>query len=164
MGIEIERRFLLKDSSWREETCGVRHIIQIYLSYDPVVRVRTYGFSFDAIDFSAVITIKGERRPGSLGKQEIEWKIPRAEAKELLLSNLRKGAMIIKDRYHVIHEGLLWEIDEFQNQNNGLIIAEIELTQENQEINLPPWVGEEITDDHRYANSSLSQNPYENWM
>jgi len=163
MAVEIERRFLLKNSTeWRDVASGPRRITQFYLGHGPVVRVRVYS-QFGKPDFSAVMTIKGARQPGQLGKTEIEFRIPEQQAKELVMAGIAIGETIIKDRYIVMHDGMLWELDVFDGLNRGLMIAEVELEREDQAITLPSWVGEEITDDHRYSNSSLALHPLKDW-
>jgi CYTH domain-containing protein len=163
MAVEIERRFLLKNSfQWKDEASGPRRITQIYLGHDPVVRLRVYE-KFDKPGCSAYMTIKGRAKKGEIGRPEFEWKIPQKDAKDIVFGNMAVSDPIIKDRYTVMHEGLMWEIDVFDGLNEGLMIAEIEMTSEDQKVGLPSWVGEEITDDHRYANSSLSKNPWKDW-
>jgi len=152
--MEIERKFLVSGSSWRKSAVGV-NFRQGYLPTDDscVVRVRTMGPE-------AVLTIKGRTR--GISRQEFEYKIPREDA-EQVLDSLCERPLVEKIRYQVEHEGFCWEIDVFKGENQGLIIAEIELEYENQTFPLPEWVGNEVSDDPRYFNVNLVKNPYKNW-
>ena len=118
---------------------------------------------YDDPDARAVFTVKGKRTRGNIGKLEVEWEISKEDAKEILFGGLSVGDPIIKTRHLIPFGGLTWEVDVFSGLNEGLMIAEVELESEDQDVILPPWVGEEITDDHRYANSSLSQIPLKDW-
>ena len=106
------------------------------------------------------ITIKGM----SVGatRSEYEYEIPLADANEML-DRLCERPLIEKTRYRVSHEGLAWEIDEFEGDNRGLIIAEVELKDETQSVTLPGWIGQEVTGDHRYFNANLVANPFSQW-
>ncbi len=152
MGVEIERKFLISGSGWR--TPHPTYICQGYLNRDKnrTVRVRVNG------DFG-VLTIKGittgSRRP------EFEYEIPIHDAKELL--SLCDGPIVEKNRHIVLDGSLKWEVDEFLGDNEGLVIAEVELVSEDQLIAIPEWVGTEVTDDSRYFNSNLAVNPYNSW-
>lgn len=151
---EIERKFLVRDASWRGGDKGVR-LRQGYLSVDPerTVRVRLAGDR-------GWLTIKG-RAVGSV-RPEFEYPIPAAEAASLL-DHLCLRPQIEKIRYRIEHAGLWWEVDEFLGDNAGLVLAEVELTDPRQPVTLPPWVGEEVTDDHRYTNAWLSRYPFRTW-
>ena len=153
MGMEIERKFLLRDESWRREAVGTSYT-QGYISKekDHTVRVRIAGEK-------AYITIKGAVE--GISRPEFEYMIPLEDARELM--KLCKGPFIEKTRYRIAFEGLVWEVDEFHGENLGLIVAEVELTDPGQSVALPPWVGEEVTGDPRYYNSSLSTLPYGRW-
>lgn len=154
MGIEIERKFLLKDESWRDEERSVTGITQGYLNSDKArtVRVRT---NFN----KGFITVKGKNT--GLKRPEFEYEIPYDDAVELL--ELCEQPIIKKVR-HVITKGdVEWEIDEFFGDNEGLVIAEVELNRINQIVNKPEWLGEDVSDDSKYYNSSLLTNPYKNW-
>jgi CYTH domain-containing protein len=117
------------------------------------VRVRTASKK-------AFITIKGTRI--SATRLEFEYEIPFEDA-ELMLDSLCEKPIIEKIRYIIKHSGFKWEVDEFLGDNKGLIVAEVELKSEKQKIVLPPWIGKEVTEDSRYANSSLVRNPYKSW-
>lgn len=152
MGTEIERKFLVAGTPWQQGT-GVPYR-QGYLNRDKerTVRVRIAGDK-------AFITIKGVTRGAS--RAEFEYAIPVTDAAELL--KLSDGPIIQKNRYVIVHEGCKWEVDEFLGDNAGLVVAEIELTSEDQPFARPPWLGREVTDDPRYFNASLASNPYSKW-
>ena len=154
MGIEIERKFLLTSTSWKELAPGTSYR-QGYLNStkERTVRVRT-------IDDKGFLTIKGL----SIGatRVEYEYEIPVADA-EHLLDDLCEKPLIEKNRYKIAHGGFVWEVDEFFGENKGLIVAEIELESEDQSFDKPEWVGEEVTGDPRYFNSSLIKEPYSQW-
>lgn len=151
MGVEIERKFLVKDNSWMQGAKGKLYC-QGYLSREKerTVRVRR-------VEDEAFLTIKG----GSDGpsRLEYEYAIPLADGQELL-DNLCQQPLIEKVRYRVPYAEMVWEVDEFRGANTGLVVAEIELISPEQEILRPPWLGEEVTGDSRYYNSSLVVRPY----
>lgn len=151
---EIERKFLVTDDSWREHATGTV-FRQGYIAIEDqrTVRVRTKGDQ-------AFLTIKGKSE-GAV-RLEFEYEIPVADA-EALLANMCRRPLIEKTRYEVRHDGLTWEIDEFTGDNAGLLMAEVELNDPDQTFDLPPWAGREVTDDPRYYNANLSQNPYRLW-
>ena len=155
MAKEIERKFLIKPNAWKPQTAGTK-IRQGYLSVikERVVRVRTK-------DAKAFLTIKGVTR--GISREEFEYDIPVEDA-DLLLTNLCEQPLIEKIRYKEDHNGHTWEIDVFFGENEGLIVAEVELTAENETLQLPSWVGEEVSSDQRYYNSNLIQNPYRKWL
>lgn len=156
MGIEIERKFLVKGEEWRSLATSVCHVAQGYLSTVPArtVRVRLAGDQ-------AWITIKGQARGRQ--RREYEYAIPVAEAAELL-EELCLQPIIQKDRYRVPAGDLCWEIDEFAGACAGLILAEIELPSPDYPLTLPPWIGPEVTDDYRYTNAYLAEHPYQQWF
>lgn len=151
--VEIERKFLIKNELWKPTGKGVE-IKQGYLSVHPerVVRVRIAGKK-------AYLTIKG--KPTGFSRPEFEYEIPKNEAEFLLKMCL--DFPVEKIRYKERKDDLTWEIDVFSGANSGLIIAEVELTAEDQFLELPEWVGEEVSYDYRYYNSWLSGNPYSKW-
>lgn len=154
MGTEIERKFLVKNGSYKKLSHGV-YYKQGYLSTEKekTIRVRIY-------DNKGFITIKG--KTNGISRLEYEYKIPPKDAEEIL--NFLCGKLIIeKYRYHYKYQGFLWEIDEFLGDNEGLVVAEIELPDENQEFCKPGWIGKEVTQVRRYSNASLVKNPYKNW-
>lgn len=152
MGIEIERKFLVSGETWK--TVEPSYFCQGYLNRDKerTVRVRV------ASD-SAVLTIKGK----SVGatRAEFEYTIPAEDGKQLL--QLCEQPLIEKNRYVVEHSGKTWEVDEFLGANLGLVVAEIELTSEDESFELPNWVTDEVTNDPRYFNSRLSEQPFSTW-
>jgi adenylate cyclase len=154
MAKEIERKFLVRDNTWRGQDGGKRYR-QGYLSTvkERTVRVRTTGDK-------GFITIKGI----SVGatRPEYEYEIPLADAIEML-DRLCERPLIEKTRYRVSNEGLVWEIDEFEGDNRGLIVAEVEIRDETQSITLPGWIGREVTGDPRYFNANLVTNPFSRW-
>lgn len=152
MGTEIERKFLVTGSAWRDSEPV--SFCQGYLSRDKhrTVRVRIAGDR-------GVLTIKGLTTGAS--RPEFEYTIPLDDARDML--KLCDGPIIEKHRRFVPHGGLTWEVDEFFGDNQGLIVAEVELESEDQAIDLPDWVGVEVTADARYYNSSLATTPYKHW-
>ena len=154
MGKEIERKYLIKDDTWRKDASGTTYR-QGYLSTvkERTVRVRT-------IDDKGFLTIKGITIGAT--RREYEYEIPMVDANEML-DELCEKPIIEKTRFKISHAGLTWEIDEFAGVNQGLIVAEVELESEDQNIDFPPWVGEEVSGDPRYFNSNLIANPFVNW-
>lgn len=153
MGIEIERKFLVRNMDWR--TLGVPvHYAQGYLVADGerTVRVRVAGNN-------GFLTIKG--RSAGFSRLEFEYRIPYDEALEIL--KLCAIPVIEKYRSRILFAGKIWEVDEFEGENKGLIIAEIELKSEDEIFSVPGWIGEEVTGDPRFYNSLLAQNPFKNW-
>jgi len=152
---EIERKFLVKDDSWRSAAQSTDSYRQGYLSLDKerVVRVRVVGEK-------AVLTIKGARKEYTA--LEFEYPLPLDDAEEML-ANLCVLPIIEKTRHVVMHNGMKWEVDEFSGDNTGLVIAEVELEHPEQPLELPSWVGAEVSDDRRYANASLVLHPYCQW-
>jgi adenylate cyclase len=155
MPVEIERKFLVCNDSWRGKYHKMSGIRQGYLcaAENCTVRVRLDGGN-------GWLTVKG--RTSNISRPEFEYPIPCEEAGKML-SDLSSGAVIEKTRYFVNYKGNEWVIDEFAGDNKGLILAEVELESEQQEFEKPEWAGKEVSDDHRYCNSSLSRNPYRNW-
>jgi CYTH domain-containing protein len=151
---EIERKFLVVDDAWRARSTGTA-FRQGYLSTvkERTVRVRAAGNC-------GYLTIKGIT-VGAV-RSEFEYEIPRAEADQML-DELCERPLIEKTRYEIEVDALTWEIDVFTGVNDGLIVAEIELEDEAQEIDLPEWVGVEVTDDPRYFNSNLIAHPFSEW-
>lgn len=155
MALEIERKFLVKSSAWRERAESPVLMRQGYLSTDSrcSIRVRIAGDR-------AWLNLKAKR--SGMTRLEFEYPIPRDEA-EQILAELCEGAPIEKYRYELAHEGHVWEIDEFLGANAGLIVAEIELTSEQETFERPSWLGEEVTHDERYYNFNLAQRPFTSW-
>lgn len=154
--IEIERKFLVTSDAFKKEAFTQNRIAQGYLSSVPerTVRVRIKGEK-------GFLTIKGISNESGLSRFEWEKEIPVEEAKKLLL--LCEKGVIDKTRFEVKSGNHVYEVDEFYGENEGLIIAEIELSSENETFEKPSWLGEEVTNDKRYYNSYLSNHPYKNW-
>lgn len=153
MKLEIERKFLVKDN-WPQPVSGM-HCIQGYISADKhqVVRVRI-------MDDKAWLTIKALKT--QLTRIEYEYEIPVDDAK-ILLENLCIKPLIEKIRFIICAFDNKWEIDEFLGENSGLIVAEVELEEEDQLIKLPDWLGDEVSHEPKYFNSNLATNSYKNW-
>ena len=154
MGIEIERKFLLKNDAWRKGAQGTL-FRQGYLSTDPqrTLRVRLEGEQ-------GRLTIKGPTT--GISRAEYEYPIPAAEAAEML-DSLCLQPLIEKTRYRIEHAGRIWEVDEFHGLNEGLILAEVELAASAEELHLPDWVGAEVSEDPRYFNANLVHSPFSSW-
>lgn len=154
MPTEIERKFLVKSDQWRSLATGTVYR-QGYLSTKKgcSVRVRLVGDR-------GYLTIKGSTQ--GFSRAEYEYPIPAEDAQEML-DNLCDRPLIEKTRYKIELAGLIWEVDEFAGENQGLIVAEVELTDENQTLELPEWIDKEVSDDPRYFNANLSQHPYSKW-
>lgn len=155
MPIEIERKYLVHPEKWKNLQKPKGEIYrQGYLLTDPhkTIRIRK-------TDEKGFITIKGI----SVGakRQEFEYEIPKSEAEELL--NQFAVSELSKIRYKIVFENYLWEVDEFSGDNEGLIVAEIELSDEQETFKIPEWIATEVTEDERYFNSNLTVNPFKNW-
>ncbi|MBW4559319.1 MAG: CYTH domain-containing protein [Trichormus sp. ATA11-4-KO1] len=154
MAKEIERKFLLKEDSWRKLAKGSVYRQGYIATQDKVtVRVRIIGEQ-------GYLTIKGPSIQCS--RLEFEYPIPVEDAQEML-DTLCRRPFIEKIRYKVEWGGLIWEIDEFDGVNKGLILAEVELSDANQQIELPSWIGQEVSHDPRYYNSNLVTHPFSQW-
>jgi adenylate cyclase len=154
VGVEIERKFLVAGEAWRALGEAVL-LRQGYLSSDPsrTVRVRIEGQG-------AAITIKSKNVGAKRG--EWEYPVPLADAAELL-DGLCERPLIEKYRRRIEYQGHVWEVDEFLGENAGLVVAEIELNAADETFARPDWIGEEVTGDPRYYNSSLIRFPYSQW-
>ena len=154
MAKEIEHKYLVRPGAWQPADAGVRYR-QGYLSAvkERVVRVRTAGGK-------GYLTIKGLTR--GLSRSEFEYEIPAAEA-DLMLDGLCERPLIEKTRHRERHGAHTWEIDVFHGDNEGLVLAEVEVASEAEKVDLPAWAGEEVSDDPRYFNNNLIAHPYRNW-
>ena len=154
MAKEIERKFLVKGVDWKAMAKGTRYS-QGYLNSvkERTVRVRT-------IDDKGFLTVKGITTGAT--RSEFEYEIPAADA-DAMLTDLCEKPLIEKNRYKIQAGRHVWEIDEFFGENQGLIVAEVELTSEEQAFEKPGWVGEEVTGDPRYFNSNLITHPFTKW-
>jgi CYTH domain-containing protein len=154
--IEIERKFLVTSDKFKTEAFTKHEIAQGYLNSNPerTVRIRIKGES-------GFLTIKGKSNETGVSRLEWETEIALAEAKPLLA--LCEKGVIHKTRYEVKVGKHVFEVDEFHGDNEGLLIAEIELSSEDEIFKKPDWLGAEVTNDVRYYNSYLSNNPFKNW-
>jgi len=152
VSVEIERKYLVNGDGWK--IVEPVYLCQGYLNTDKArtVRVRV-------AETKAFLTIKGKTT--GVSRPEFEYPIPLEDARELLL--MCTESLIEKRRYSVPIEGLIWEIDEFMGSNKGLLVAEVELQSEHQKVNLPAWIGKEVSGDTRYFNSALASMPYSLW-
>ena len=155
MATEIERKFLVLDDSWRQQADRATPMRQGYMSGGEraSVRVRVQGEQ-------AFLNIKS----ATLGvwRREYDYPIPLGDAEEIL-DHLCEGPLIEKTRYHVEHAGHTWEVDVFEGDNAGLVVAEIELDSEDQPFEKPPWAGDEVSHDPRYYNVCLVKHPFKAW-
>lgn len=145
---EIERKYLVDKTKWIPKNKGTK-IVQYYLSDMPTVRIRIYGEH-------AFVTIKGPSK--NITRSEYEYEIPLQDAKEMI--ELSISNPIQKIRYDEYIDGQLWTVDVFEGDNEGLIIAEVELESEDQEITIPDWVTEDVSNINKYYNCSLAKKPY----
>ena len=155
MAIEIERKFLVRDDGWRARATRALRMRQGYLTRAErcSIRVRVTGDEARLNIKSAVI---GRER------QEFDWPIAPADA-AVILADLCLGPPIEKVRHVVPHAGHIWEVDEFEGANAGLVVAEIELKRSDEVFEAPPWLGREVTDERRYYNQALVEHPYRSW-
>ncbi|CAL2058455.1 CYTH domain-containing protein [Tenacibaculum sp. 190524A05c] len=156
MSIEIERKFLVKDNSFKEEAYQRNYIKQGFLNSDKerVVRVRIK-------DEKGYLTVKGKSNTSGTSRFEWEKEISKAEANDLM--NLCEKGIIEKYRYLVKSGNHVFEVDDFLGDNLGLVVAEIELASENENYTSPIWLGEEVTGKTAYYNSNLIKKPYSEW-
>jgi adenylate cyclase len=155
MGIEIERKFLVNSEKWEQEEKPSGEIFrQGYLLTDPAKTIRVRQTSTKGF-----LTIKGI----SVGptRAEYEYEIPFEEAKELL--DQFAVSELSKIRYKISVDHHIWEVDVFFGENEGLIVAEIELKSEDESFKIPDWIGQEVTGEEKYYNSNLTQLPFKNW-
>lgn len=154
MAKEIERKFLVHPRKWSDLGPGLG-IRQGYLcaTKQSSVRVRTYGDR-------AFLTVKGTT--SGLTRDEYEYEIPLADANEML-DHLCENPPIEKTRYRIVYKGHTWEVDEFGGANKGLTVAEVELKDSKEHVELPDWIDREVSGDPRYFNSNLSSKPFSTW-
>jgi adenylate cyclase len=155
MGVEIERKFLLKSDAWRAEVVRSTELRQGYLSRgsQSAIRIRISAGK-------AELNIKSTR--DGIHRLEFEYPVPMDDARTLV-DEIALRPLIEKTRHIVEHAGHTWEIDEFFGENAGLIVAEIELRSVDEAFERPAWLGEEVSTDPRYYNSNLSERPYSRW-
>ena len=155
MGIEIERKFLVKQEIWAQlEKPAGEFYRQGYLLTDPTKTIRVRQTSEKGF-----LTIKGISVGAS--RAEFEYEIPQEEAKDLL--DQFSVSELSKIRYKILFENKLWEVDEFLGENEGLMVAEIELQSEDETFSTPNWIDEEVTGEEKYYNSNLTLLPFKNW-
>lgn len=155
MGVETERKYLVDVEKWVAAYKDEKHTVEqgyILNSKEKIVRVRIYGDK-------GFITIKGVSKGAS--RPEFEYEIPFEDAVELL--NNFCGSVVRKIRHKILFHGKVWDVDEFKDENEGLLIAEIELKNEDEQFELPEWVTKEVTGDERFYNSNLSMYPFTRW-
>ena len=155
MGVEVERKFLVVDDSWRAEVIKATRIVQGYLARTGRVtlRVRIKGEA-------GFVTIKGETR--GISRSEFEYPIPVDDARAML-DDLADGPVVDKVRHLVPVGGHTWEVDVFEGANAPLVMAEVELGDPDEPFELPAWAGQDVSDDARYYNVNLAQAPYSTW-
>ena len=154
MAIEIERKFLVDENPFHLAKKSLR-IRQGYIVNDQnqVIRVREKGDDY-------FLTIKGNNI--GISRLEFDFPISKDDA-EQLMKHFCQTTTIDKTRHYVEYKGFTWEVDEFHGDNNGLVVAEIELESEDEDFEIPDWAGEEVTPDERYYNMNLATNPFKNW-
>ena len=155
MGVEVERKFLVVDDSWRAEVIKATRIVQGYLARTGRVtlRVRIKGEA-------GFVTIKGETR--GISRSEFEYPVPVDDARAML-DGLADGPVVDKVRHLVPVGGHTWEVDVFEGANAPLVMAEVELGDPDEPFELPAWAGQDVSDDARYYNVNLAQAPYSTW-
>ena len=155
MAQEIERKFLVISDTWKNNVSRRIHYRQGYLCGNSrsSIRVRVS-------DEAAHLNIKSAT-PG-VRREEFEYPVPLHDA-ERMLDGLCDGPVIEKTRHFVEYHGHTWEVDVFEGQNQGLVVAEIELSRDDETFERPDWIGEEVSHDLRYYNTSLVRNPYTRW-
>lgn len=155
MALEIERKFLVRNDSWKAAVTGSAHILQGYFARTPLLRarIRIYGEK-------GFITLKSEA--GVLVRHEYEYEIPKADAIEMI-KQFSIEPIITKVRYDVPYKDVAWAVDVFEGANSGLVVAEAELKRADQQLALPSWAGREVTNDRRYGNSALARYPFITW-
>ena len=154
MATEIERKFLVKDDGWRSHQTMAMELAQGYLAVSEGISVRVR-----ISDEHAWLTVKGPQN--GIARSEFEYVIPANDADALL--GLCGNRVVRKTRHKIPWTGHVWEIDEFHGANQGLVLAEIELTADDEKFEKPPWIGAEVSDDPRYRNANLSERPYATW-
>lgn len=154
MGKEIERKFLVKGEAWKALAAGTVYR-QGYLSTvkERTVRVRTVGEK-------GFLTIKGVTT--GVTRAEFEYEVPAADA-NAMLDGLCEKPLVEKTRYRIPLDGFTWEVDEFHGDNDGLVVAEVELKSADEKPPLPEWIGEDVSSDPRYFNSNLVKKPFKTW-
>ena len=156
MGLEIERKFLVKNDLWKADAQRGIPMLQGYISATPVhtVRLRIAGDT-------GYLTLKGGHQ--GISRKEFEYPVPVSDAREMFDLFCPIETRIVKTRYPVEVAGHLWTVDCFEGSNAGLVIAEIELQREDEPFVMPEWAGVEVSGDGRYTNAALSFRPFKDW-
>lgn len=159
MGLEIERKFLVIDDTWRSKALLRKELTQGYLTTEArcTVRIRQEKTPSDQ---KAWLTIKG--KGSGIVRPEFEYEIPWDDGVSML-ALLAEKEPLQKTRHLIEYSEKIWEIDEFHGSNEGLFLAEVTLQNEHESIALPPWVGQEVSHEIRFLNSNLYLNPYKSW-
>ena len=155
MGVEVERKFLVVDESWRAEVTKATRIVQGYLARTGHVTLRVRIKGDDAF-----VTIKGASQ--GISRAEYEFPIPLADAQGML-DELAEGPVVEKVRHLVPVGAHIWEVDVFEGANAPLVMAEVELSDSDESFVVPAWAGQDVSDDPRYYNANLAQAPYSSW-
>ena len=151
---EIERKFIILGSSYKD-LGDYKHCIQGYIpsTNKPLIRIRTIGNQ-------SFLTMKSD--VNGITCLEYEYKIPNQDAKDIM-ELFCKQSIVEKNRYRIRYKSTLWDVDEFLGENEGLVVAEVELNSENQPYNKPDWIGQEVSTDKKYYNCNLANYPYTQW-
>lgn len=152
---ETERKFLVRSDEWRSLVVQTIFIKQAYIYTGPPIAVRVR-----ITDTKCTLNLKKATLEST--RDEYEYEIPRGDAEELI-EKFTTGFSIEKYRHIVYHNGIKWEIDEFLGKNTGLIIAELETSDPLPQLEIPKWLGDEVSNDIRYFNSYLALHPYSTW-
>ncbi len=158
MAIEIERKFLVKNELWKAQVQSEKTLKQGYFTEggERSIRVRTNNGQ------TAFLNIKQKLNKQGTKRLEFEYEIPYADA-EMMLEQVVIQPIIDKTRYKVLNDGMIWDLDIFAGENQGLMIAEIELEDIDQSFQIPAWAGEEVSNDMRYYNMNLIKHPFSQW-
>jgi adenylate cyclase len=155
MGIEIERKFLLRSNDWRRQVVASAELVQGYLA-----RTERCSIRVRIADEEATLNFKG--LTVGMSRSEYEYPVPLADAREMI-DEYCGDRLIEKHRHIVEHAGHRWEIDEFRGANAGLVVAELELDSREEAFERPAWLGREVTDEERYYNIALVECPFREW-
>ncbi|MDB9741228.1 CYTH domain-containing protein [Akkermansiaceae bacterium] len=154
MAKEIEHKFLVRSDDWKATSTEGKIYRQAYMASNPTVRIRIVD------ETTGILTLK--TKIVGITREEFEYEVPLEDA-QVMMASFTSGEIVEKRRHLCVVGGKTWEIDVFSGSNEGLIVAELELQSEDEPFELPEWVGECVTGDSRYSNSSLSQNPFCSW-
>ncbi len=155
MALEIERKFHVISADWKQHAVNRRHLRQAYLAKNERISLRV------RIDGTEAATLTIKTVEAGIERHEYEYAVPVADAEELLTRC--EGVVVSKTRHIVQLGDLMWEVDVFEGENAGLVIAEVELDRADRPLERPAWLGEEVTDDRRFYNAELANRPYSRW-